>query len=131
MVVWALIQEIGKQGFRERICRHNAMARFIAEQAHAHPRLEVLQEPTLSICCFRYTHSNVDDLNALNRRIHREMVHRNISIPSTAMINGQLAIRPCFVGARTNWQHAHELLDEIIHVSDELTQDLNGNGVRF
>ena len=122
-VVWALIREIGKEGMRERVCRHNAMARRVAELAHAHPNLEVVQEPTLSICCFRYVDENcsdLDSLNNLNRKIHRQLVHQGRSIPSTALINEVLAIRPCFVGARTNWSHAEQLVEDVIAAGKEI-----------
>ena len=103
-----------------RVCRHNAMAQHLASYANDHPNLEVLQEPTLSICCFRYTTDKYPDLNDLNKHIHRRMVHRGLSIPSTAVINGQLAIRPCFVGARTTWKHVDELISEVLHVASEI-----------
>jgi len=125
-VVWALIREIGRDGLRERICRHNAMARWVADAATEHPQLEVVQEPTLSICCFRYITPKVEDLNELNRSIHREMVHRGLSIPSTAQINGVFAIRPCFLGARTIWQHAHDLIDEAVTIGNRLVAETIG-----
>lgn len=129
-VVWALIREIGKQGLCERVCRHNAMARLIAERAHAHPNLEVVQEPTLSICCFRYVTDEYVDLDELNRCIHRQLVHNNINIPSTAVVNGVLTIRPCFVGARTSWQHANNLVNEVIAAGQQLVQILNNNKLK-
>ena len=126
-VVWALIREIGKEGMRERVCRHNAMARHVAGLARAHPNLQVVQEPTLSICCFRYI--NDDDgagaecnLNELNKKIHRQLVQQGRSIPSTAVINGMLAIRPCFVGARTCWEHAEQLVEDVIAAGNELVR---------
>lgn len=124
-VVWALIREIGKSGMRERVCRHNAMANWIAEQATQHPNLELLQPPTLSICCFRYVSPHWPDSNELNRRIHRKLVQNGQNIPSTAMIDGKLAIRPCFVGARTNWQHAKALLAEVIELGQTLTNSFD------
>ena len=117
-VVWALIREIGKAGMRERVCRHNAMARQVAQRARAHPRLQLVQEPTLSICCFRYLGPAGIDLNALNRRIHRELIHRGQHMPSTAVIDDVLAIRPCFIGARTTMAHADGLVDEVIEIGD-------------
>lgn len=36
-VVWALLREIGREGMRERVCRHNSMARRVAERARSHP----------------------------------------------------------------------------------------------
>lgn len=119
-VVWALIREIGKKGMQERICRHNDLARLVADLADQHANLEVVLEPTLSICCFRYINHRVQDLNELNRQIHRQLVHQGQSIPSTTMINGILVIRPCFVGARTNEQHARELVAAVIDAGNLL-----------
>lgn len=119
-VVWALIREIGKAGMQERICRHNDMARLLADLAHKHPDLEVVQEPTLSICCFRYISNRVADLNDLNKRIHRLLVQSGENIPSTTIINGMLVIRPCFVGARTNEQHARELVEAVLEAGHQL-----------
>lgn len=119
-VVWALIREIGVAGLRERIVRHNALARHVAERARAHPNLEVVSAPTLSICGFRYLSDRGGDLNDLNRRIHRRIVRRGLAIPSTTMVNGALAIRPCFVGARTTLKEADELVDEVLAVGREI-----------
>jgi len=123
-VVWALLREIGSSGMRDRICRHNAMARYLAAQVNADPHLELLREPVLSICCFRYVDPRVADLDALNRAIHRQLIHNSRSMPSTTQINGRLAIRPCFIGARTNWQHVDALLQEVRQIGARLVASL-------
>lgn len=124
-VVWALLREIGAEGMAQRIRRHNDMARSLAEQVEAHPRLELLQPPTLSICCFRYRGEGCDDLNALNRQLHRRLIHRGENLPSTAVIDGQLAIRPCFIGARTDWAQVDELVQDVVSIGDQLWSELN------
>lgn len=120
VVVWALLKEIGAAGMAERIRRHNDMARWIADAAREHPRLELLQEPTLSICCFRYAARGVADLDALNRRLHRQLVRENRNLPSTTVVNGQLAIRPCFVGARSTLEQARSLVEDVLRIGDSL-----------
>jgi aromatic-L-amino-acid/L-tryptophan decarboxylase len=112
-VVWAMLREIGRDGMRDRICRHNAMARELAMKVMADRRLELLRDPTLSICCFRYVDRDVDDLDALNRAIHRQLIRNSRNMPSTTQINGKLAIRPCFIGARAGRERVDELLDEV------------------
>ncbi len=97
VVVWALIREIGVEGMRQRVKRHNDMARSIAFFANKHPNLEVLTEPTLSICCFRYINPHIADLNQLNQRIHRRLVRENEYIPNTTRVKGVLALRPCYI----------------------------------
>ncbi|MFT3736941.1 MAG: aminotransferase class V-fold PLP-dependent enzyme [Rhodocyclaceae bacterium] len=122
-VVWALLREIGRSGMRDRICRHNAMARYLALQVNADRHLELLRQPVLSICCFRYVDKRIADLDALNRNIHRRLVRNNRNMPSTTVINGKLAIRPCFIGARTSWEHVDALLDEVHEVGTQLVAE--------
>ncbi len=124
-VVWALLREIGAHGMAQRICRHNDMARSLAEQVMAHPRLELLQAPTLSICCFRYRVEQCTDLNDLNRRLHRRLIHGGRNLPSTAVISGRLAIRPCFIGARTDWAQVDELVRDVVRAGDALWAEFN------
>jgi aromatic-L-amino-acid/L-tryptophan decarboxylase len=67
-----------------------------------HPNLEVLSEPTLSICCFRYIAPGIADIDQFNQRLHRRLVGENEYMPSTTRVKGKLALRPCYVGARAN-----------------------------
>lgn len=120
VVVWALIREIGVAGMRERIRRHNDMAAHIAQAARTHPHLELLQEPTLSICCFRYVSPGVSDLDGLNQRLHRRLTRENRNMPSTTRVNGRLALRPCFVGARAEMAHAQALIEDVLRIGAEL-----------
>ncbi|PCI68392.1 MAG: pyridoxal-dependent decarboxylase [Piscirickettsiaceae bacterium] len=119
-IVWALIREIGVDGMRARICRHNEMARRVAEQAKQHPNLELALKPTLSICCFRYVHEKADDLNGLNKQIHRQLMKHGVNIPSTTMVGDKFVIRPCFLGARTDWHHADDLVKEVIEIGNNI-----------
>ncbi len=54
VTVWAALNEMGAEGMRERVTRHNAFARHLAGLVQASPVLELLAPVTLSICCFRY-----------------------------------------------------------------------------
>ncbi len=125
VVVWALIREIGVEGMRERVRRHNDMATRIADIARQHQNLELLIEPTLSICCFRYFSDQVDDLDRLNRLLHRRLIRENRNLPSTTQVGGKLALRPCFVGARANLEHADSLVDDVLRIGGELVRGLS------
>ena len=128
VVVWALIREISVAGMRERIRRHNDMAAHIAQRARTHPNLQLLQEPTLSICCFRYVSPEVRDLDALNQRLHRRLTHENRNMPSTTRVNGHLALRPCFVGARAGMAQAHELVADVLRIGDAMAREHGPRG---
>jgi aromatic-L-amino-acid decarboxylase len=120
VVVWALIREIGVQGIRQRVKRHNAMARSLARFAAQHPSLEVLSEPTLSICCFRYVSPHITDLNQFNQKLHRRLVRENEYMPSTTRVRGQLALRPCYIGARAEESQVEGLLESVLRIGKEL-----------
>ena len=63
VVVWALLREIGAAGMRAR-CAATTTWRAASRRRRARTRsLELLLEPTLSICCFRYVAPGVDDLD--------------------------------------------------------------------
>ena len=76
IAVWAVLKEIGAEGMRERVRRHNDFARMVAARARSEPELELLSEPQLSICCFRYRPAGWDDderIDALNEEILAEL----------------------------------------------------------
>jgi aromatic-L-amino-acid decarboxylase len=123
VVVWALIREIGAEGLAQRVRRHNDMARLVARQAAAHAELELLLEPTLSICCFRYVSPRVADLDRLNQMLHRRLMRENRSMPSTTRVGGRLALRPCFVGARTTAVEARELVADVLRIGAALMRE--------
>ena len=123
VAVWALIREIGVDGMRARIVRHNDMARELAASCRAHEHLELLLEPTLSVCCFRYVAPGVSDLDRLNRRLFRQLVRENEHIPSTTQIKGRLALRPCFLGARTGPEQVDGLVQSVLRIGAELTPE--------
>lgn len=120
IAVWAMICEIGVEGLRERIKRHNDMARDVADFAEQHAKLELLQTPTLSVVCFRYIGNGNGDIDVLNQRLHRKLVRENEFMPSTTRINGKLALRPCFIGARSEDDQVDGLLQAVLRIGAEI-----------
>jgi glutamate/tyrosine decarboxylase-like PLP-dependent enzyme len=118
VVVWAILREIGVEGLKNRICRHNSMARHLADRIRAHPDLELVAEPVLSICCFRYAKQGLENLDDFNRQVHRKMVRNGNNIPSTTVVDGKLVIRPCFIGARAGYKQADDLFEEFLELAE-------------
>ena len=122
LAVWALLVEIGARGMRERIVRHHDCARRVAERVRAHPELELLAEPVLSICCFRVRPAGVRDeaaLDALNEKILLRVRKRGRAVPSHTKVNGRFAIRPCFINPRQGLADADATVDEVLAVARE------------
>ncbi len=150
LAVWATLLEIGADGMRERVIRHNDCARRVADRARASDELELLREPVLSIACFRYVPPGwgaaggakagapgaaVADggaeapaadaatearLDALNEAILHGVRARGRCVTSSTRVGGRFAIRPCYVNPRSGLADADALVDEVLAVGREL-----------
>jgi len=123
LAVWAILSEIGAEGVRERIVRHNDCARRVAERARTHETLELLAEPVLSICCFRYRPHGLNDearLDSLNEAIVRAVRARGRTVTSSTRVGERFAIRPCFINPRSTLTDADALVDEVLAVGRQL-----------
>lgn len=117
LAVWAILREIGSAGVRDRIVRHNDCARRVAERAQAVDVLELLAEPVLSICCFRYRPLGWTDearLDTLNEAILHDIRERGRAVTSSTRVDGRFAIRPCFINPRSTLADADALVDEVL-----------------
>jgi len=134
LAVWATLLEIGADGMRERVTRHNDCARRVADRARASDELELLREPVLSICCFRYRPAGwgaggdagpagaADEarLDALNEEILHAVRARGRCITSATRVDGRFAIRPCYVNPRSGLVDADALVDEVLAAGRQL-----------
>jgi aromatic-L-amino-acid decarboxylase len=124
VLVWAVLREIGRRGVIERVDRHVAFARSVADAAVAHPRLELLMEPQLSIACFRYVPDRgapETELDSLNQRILARLRAETPVAPSSTRIDGRYAIRPCFINPRTTEREVEALVDAVVRIGDRLS----------
>jgi aromatic-L-amino-acid decarboxylase len=123
LTVWAALKELGVDGMRARVGRHLDCARRVAERARAHERLELLAEPVLSICCFRYLPPGVHDaaeLDRINELVLKGVRARGRCVPSSTTVDGKFAIRPAFIGPNTELADADALVDEVLAVGAKL-----------
>ena len=120
-MVWAILREIGVEGVRARVVADNDFARHVAQRAHEHPRLEVLAEPVLSICGFRYVPTDIERADEVNQQILRRLARETQIVVSSTLVDGSFVLRPCFINARTELKHVDEFVDHVISFGDELS----------
>jgi glutamate/tyrosine decarboxylase-like PLP-dependent enzyme len=120
--VWAILKEIGAAGMRDRVVRHNSFARHLASRVEADDRLELLADPVLSICCFRYRAPGLGEkeLNELNAEIVHRLHVEGTHVPSATRVAGQFAIRPCYINPRTTLAEVDDLADRVREMGDAL-----------
>jgi aromatic-L-amino-acid decarboxylase len=132
VVVWALLREIGAEGVRAIVQRDVAFAQHLAERARRHPRLQLVTEPKLSICCFRYRPEGAPDADGdedeagladLNARILSALRRDTPYAPSSTVVDGRYALRPCYVNARTTLADVDGLADAVVAIGDRLVAE--------
>jgi aromatic-L-amino-acid/L-tryptophan decarboxylase len=131
--LWAVLKEIGVEGVKTRIRRHNKYARYLAERIRQSENLELLAPVTLSTCCFRYRpnllrertdQAATEILNQLNRQVLGRMRARGRCMPSATTIGNAFAIRPCFVNPRTSLEDVDAYVDETENCGTEVWNSL-------
>ncbi len=86
-------------------------------------------EPQRSITCFRYRpagagagpdeDAHVDDVS---RRILDRLRRETTTVPSSTVVDGRFAIRPCFINPRTTEREVSILVDAVIRFGDEINR---------
>lgn len=111
--LWMSLQYHGRAAFRAAIARDLGHAQMLAEAVAARPELELLAPVPLSAVCFR--HRARDNAAVLRRVLARGRVYL-----SNATINGQFALRACFVNHRTRPEDVAMIVEEVLAAADEL-----------
>jgi aromatic-L-amino-acid decarboxylase len=126
VLVWAVLREIGREGMHERVRRHVGYARRLTELARSHPRLEALIEPDLSVACVRYRPARPvgdTDLDGLNEELLRRLWRTTEYLPTSTIVDGRFAIRPCFIGVRHSEGDVVGLADRLVELGDALAAE--------
>ncbi|MFZ0323652.1 MAG: pyridoxal-dependent decarboxylase [Actinomycetes bacterium] len=126
VMVWALLREQGREGVRRRIMTDNDFATAVYDFANAHPRLQALTRPELSIACIRHVgDGSLDEgrLNELNQALLRRLIRETPFVPSATVVDGAFAIRPCFINVRTTRPMVDKFVETLVTLGDELAGD--------
>jgi aromatic-L-amino-acid decarboxylase len=115
--VWLALLAHGRAAFARRISHDAALARYLGELAEAHPELELVTPPSLSICCFRYAPQRLrgDEaaLNSLNERLMTLVQRDGRVYCSNAVLDGRFCLRACIVNFRTEAEQLELLVDVV------------------
>ena len=99
--LWMAFRVHGAAQYRAWIERTLANARRLTELVEAAPDFELLHEPKLSTVCFRHVPPGVEDVDAHNVALAREMMRDGRIFLAPAAVDGRACLRACFVNFRT------------------------------
>jgi aromatic-L-amino-acid decarboxylase len=111
--LWMVMQQIGVEGYRELISHDIQMARALQAKIQERPDFELVAHGPLSITCFRYCPTGVEDTNKLNKQAAEIVQREGKAFLTTTELNGQTVLRACIVNFRTRETDLDILLDAI------------------
>ena len=113
--VWVSLLAHGRTAYGRRISHDAALARYLGELVEAHPDLELLCAPSLSICCFRFVREGLAEaeLDALNQRLVSAVQADGRVYCSNAVVHGRFGLRACIVNFRTEAEDLDLLVDVV------------------
>jgi aromatic-L-amino-acid/L-tryptophan decarboxylase len=109
--LWLAMRAHGAQAFRDAIERNLHEAHLLWETVEARPDFEALGEPTLSIVPFRHLPRGVTDVNAHNQRLADALQADGRFWIASALVDGDVYLRPCFVNFRTTEEDVLDLVE--------------------
>lgn len=119
--VWFAMKTFGLDRLGALIAEQCAFARALGRRIAGDPGFELLAPVTLNIVCFRLRATlSPSELDALNARIVVLLQTRGIAVPSTARVDGKLAIRLNVMNHRTTGADLDAVLDAVRATGAEL-----------
>ena len=118
LAVWATLRAYGREGHREMVERHLALAQRLASRVDDTAELERLADVPLNIVCFRARPPGAAeaDLDQLNRELGAALLRDGRVFAGTTTYDGKVAFRPAIV----NWQTEEADVDLLVDVLLEL-----------
>ena len=125
--IWFALKEHGVDRIVEKVEDNCRQAIYLAELVEMHPDLELLVPVSLNIVCFQYVVASLTE--AKHKDINNEIVMRlqesGIAAPSTATLNGILAIRVNITNHRCKHQDFNLLVDAVVETGKRIISELD------
>ena len=121
----------GRDAYARRIAHDVELARWLAHRVNEHPELELMTEPSLSICCFRYVPKGIEHLanreaylDTLNERMMSDLQTGGAAFCSNAVLRGRFVLRACIVNFRTEADDVDALVDAAVAIGRKTDREL-------
>lgn len=119
VAVCAALAARGRSGWASVVSGRLDLARYLADLVEAAPSLQLVAEPVLSICAFRYKPGHLKQtaqLEQVNAAIVRRLHQEGLSTPSLTRVRNILVIRPCFTNPATTRHDVERLVGSVIRL---------------
>jgi len=116
--IWLALRQYGAERYTQLIANHMVLIRHLAAWVEEADDFEVMSEPALSICCFRFVPPDLKQgteevesyLNKLNQAIEMALADDGRALVSGTMLQGKRVLRACIVNHRVTQAGVEETL---------------------
>jgi aromatic-L-amino-acid/L-tryptophan decarboxylase len=119
--LWLAFRVHGAAQFRDAIRNNLAQAQLCKTLVEAEDDLELLTEPQLSTVPFRHVPKHLCGngvaLNKHNLNLVKRMQDDGRVYVSSAVVDGKVCLRPCFVNFRTRAEDVHVLIQTVLELA--------------
>jgi aromatic-L-amino-acid decarboxylase len=103
--VWFVLRHYGRQGLQRHLADHIAWAEWLASEVRAHPPLELVTEPVLSLVCLRH----VEGDEATRALVDRVNASGHSTVTGSTLPDGRAFLRVAIGQANTTRAHVERL----------------------
>jgi aromatic-L-amino-acid decarboxylase len=122
--LWLAFRAHGAAQFREAIGRNLAEAQLLHRSAAERPDFETFDAPPhLSIVPIRHVPAGVPDLDAHNQALAEAIQADGRVYLASALIEGEVWLRPCFVNYRTTDDDVTAILDVAAELGERIAKE--------
>jgi aromatic-L-amino-acid decarboxylase len=117
--LWTAFRAHGAEGFRSALEANLTVARGLADRVRAHPDLELVVDPQLSIVPFRHVPAR-GSIDGHNAELARRMQEEGDVYVTSAVIDGMTVLRPCITNFRTTDADIEALIETVLRTGRAL-----------
>jgi len=116
------IERLGRNVYHNFEC-----ARYLAALVKDHENLKLLNEPALSICCFRFIDSTLtsEQTDMVNTTIRQQLEQEGDFYLSATDMDDRPVLRVCICSHTTRPQHMEDLVDAVVRVGQKLIGEIS------
>jgi len=130
--IWLALRQYGKAHYQQLITNHLALTRWLADWVEKAEDFEVVSQPSLSICCFRFvppdlkplTEESESYLNKLNQAVEKALAEDGRALVSATILGGKHTLRACIVNHRVTRAGVEQTLLFLREIGHKLDSQL-------
>ena len=118
--LWFVIREMGVEGIQQKIRKHIALGKWLANEVDTHPNFELMAPVPLNTVCFRFVDGPAEQLDALNEKIMNTINKSGKLFFTQTKLNDQFTLRLAFGNTNLEAYHVENAWKLIQETANEL-----------